>query len=212
MSKTAPAFRRLPPAERREQILQTATDVIAGAGFKGVPLEAFATAAGMTKAGLLHHFPSKDELLIAVLERRDREDLTQVLISTALPLADAKSARDAFTALVHRNVGQPALIRLYTVLSAEALDPAHPAHSYFAHRLEHARSELAQLAFAWHPTPDRAAVQALSFLDGVQLNWLRDPAIDVAEHWEVFADTLFGIRPPTSRASRAGRAQPSAKA
>ena len=39
--------RRLPLAERREEILRAATELIAASGFKGVPLEAFATAEGL---------------------------------------------------------------------------------------------------------------------------------------------------------------------
>jgi hypothetical protein len=37
-----------------------------------------------------------------------------------------------------------------------------------------------------------AAIELLAFLDGLQLNWLRDPAIDFLAQWEGFADRFFG--------------------
>ena len=187
---TASERRRLPPAERREEILAAATELIAASGFNGVPLAAFAAACGLTKAGLLHHFPSKEDLLIAVLQRRDELDAAAVTGGSE-PAADAAASRAMMTDLVRRNLTQRSIVQLYTVLSAEALDPAHPAHDYFRQRLRASRALLARQVYAWHPEPDRAAVELLAFLDGLQLNWLRDPGIDFAAHWNAFADRFY---------------------
>ncbi|MEV4701923.1 TetR/AcrR family transcriptional regulator [Actinoplanes sp. NPDC049316] len=187
---TASVRRRLPPAERREEILAAATELIAVSGFNGVSLGEFAAACGMTKAGLLHHFPSKEHVLVGVLERRDELDVAAVM-GDADPAPDAETARAALTRLVHRNLGQQSVVKLYTVLSAEALDPAHPAHDYFRRRLRTSRDRLERQLFAWHPRPGEAAVELLAFLDGLQLNWLRDPEIDFEAHWESFADRFF---------------------
>ncbi len=184
------ARRRLPPAARRAEILEAATELIATSGFNGVSLGAFAAACGMTKAGLLHHFPSKEHLLTAVLERRDERDVAAV-IGGAEPAAGPAAARDVVSRLVWRNLRQRSIVQLYTVLSAEALDPAHPAHDYFRRRLAASRVLLARQLFAWHPEPDRAVVELLAFLDGLQLNWFRDPSIDFTAQWEAFADRLL---------------------
>ncbi|WP_169950901.1 TetR/AcrR family transcriptional regulator [Microbispora sp. H11081] len=186
----APGRRRLPVAERREEILQAATELIAASGFKGVTLEAFAAACGMTKAGLLHHFRSREELLIAVLERRDTLDLANV-VETFEPAPDPATARAIMSGFVRRNLAQRSLVQLYTMLSAEALDPAHPAHAYFRTRLAEGRTMIERYLLAWHPRPDRAAVDLLAFLDGLQLNWLRDDGIDFLAQWEDFADRFF---------------------
>ena len=186
----APGRRRLPVAERREEILQAATELIAASGFKGVTLEAFAAACGMTKAGLLHHFRSREELLIAVLERRDTLDLANV-VETFEPAPDPATARAIMSGFVRRNLAQRSLVQLYTMLSAEALDPAHPAHAYFRTRLAEGRAMIERYLLAWHPRPDRAAVDLLAFLDGLQLNWLRDDGIDFLAQWEDFADRFF---------------------
>ncbi|MFB4296689.1 TetR/AcrR family transcriptional regulator [Actinomadura sp. NTSP31] len=182
--------RRLPLSERREEILKAATELIASAGFNGVPLEAFAAACGMTKAGMLHHFPSKDALLIAVLERRDELDLTTVA-GTLEPAPDPASARALMTAFVQRNLTQRSILRLYAVLAAEALNRDHPAHGYFQQRLNDGRAMLQHYLLAWHPRPDLAAVELISFLDGLQLHWLGDDRIDFLAQWELFADRFF---------------------
>jgi len=180
----------LPPAARRAEILEAATELIAASGFNGVPLGAFAAACGMTKAGLLHHFPSKEHLLIAVLERRDERDVAAV-IGSAEPAADPATSRAVVSRLVERNLRQRSIVQLYTVLSAEALDPAHPAHDYFRRRLAASRALLARRLFAWHPAPETAAVELLAFLDGLQLNWFRDPDIDFTAQWEAFAAHFY---------------------
>jgi AcrR family transcriptional regulator len=182
--------RRLPPAQRREEILVTATDLIEASGYQTVSLEAFADAAGMTKAGLLHHFSSKEELLIAVLQRRDILDEATV-DRDALHAPDAATARAMTLAILERNFAQPRFLQLYTRLSADALDPANPAYEYFRQRLDRARGILTNSLLLWHPNPTAAAVELLAFLDGLQLNWLRDPTIDVSSQWDLFADRFF---------------------
>jgi AcrR family transcriptional regulator len=61
--------RRLPRAQRREQILAAATQAFARAGFAGTSLDDIATEAGITKVILYRHFESKADLYQAVLAR-----------------------------------------------------------------------------------------------------------------------------------------------
>ena len=49
----------------------------AGPSYLGMVQWAIAADAGLTTAGLLHHFPSKEHLLVAVLAERDRLDGAQ---------------------------------------------------------------------------------------------------------------------------------------
>ena len=60
--------RRLPRAQRREQILDAATRAFARAGFANTGLDAIATEAGVTPAILYRHFDSKVDLYREVLE------------------------------------------------------------------------------------------------------------------------------------------------
>lgn len=77
------------------------------------------------------------------------------------------------------------------MLAAESLSPAHPAHALLKHRLLHGARQLAPLLVGYERSAEDIAVEILSFMDGMQLNWLRDPDIDLWEHWTGFADAYF---------------------
>src|ERR1700689_3638470 len=66
--------RRLPAPQRRRQIIDVASQLIADRGFWGVSMQDVADGCGLTVPGLLRHVESKVGLLIAVLEHRDVED------------------------------------------------------------------------------------------------------------------------------------------
>jgi AcrR family transcriptional regulator len=61
--------RRLPRAQRREQILATATEAFARSGFAATSLDDIAAHAGVTRVILYRHFDSKTDLYLAVLDR-----------------------------------------------------------------------------------------------------------------------------------------------
>src|SRR5215217_9397109 len=113
-------------AERREQIIQTATDVFATEGFEGTALKRVAELVGVKEATLFHYFRGKQELLTAVLAERDRRGLAandddEVGLRLIAPIAE-------------RNRREPGLTTLYAVASATANDPGHDSHGYFQDR------------------------------------------------------------------------------
>lgn len=63
----------MPPATRREQILETAADLFARRGFHGVSVTELGAACGISGPALYKHFASKDallaEMLVAISER-----------------------------------------------------------------------------------------------------------------------------------------------
>jgi AcrR family transcriptional regulator len=61
--------RRLPRAQRREQILAAATEAFARSGFAATSLDDIAAEAGVTRVVLYRHFDSKTDLYQAVLDR-----------------------------------------------------------------------------------------------------------------------------------------------
>ena len=66
-----------------------AARLFAATGYRGTSLADVAQAAGLSNAGLLHHFPSKEQLLIEVLRRRDEADRAALCTcQTADPSAD----------------------------------------------------------------------------------------------------------------------------
>src|SRR5437762_2821223 len=63
---------------RREQVLQAAMEAFATRGYRGASLASIAAEVGISQPGLLHHFPSKEHLLVGVLELRHEDDSAQV--------------------------------------------------------------------------------------------------------------------------------------
>ena len=186
--------RRLEASARRREIIEVSTRLIAERGYRGVSLDQIAEACGITKQGLLHHFASKPELLVAVLEHRDEVDLAEA--AAHWPTSSTRPGfREEIRATARRNLEHPGIVQLYAVLSSEALDPEHPAHEYFRRRLAWSRELLRQGASSWHPDPDGFAIELLSFMDGLQLNWLRDPTIDFEAQALSFVDRILADYP-----------------
>lgn len=191
---------RMSVADRRRQILDAATELIKERGFWAVSLHEVAAACGLSVPGLLHHFRTKDVLLLELLEQRDEADLASLkqllghsseraASSTDDPVAHGLTLGLFCEALVARNAGQPELVRLYAVLEAESLNPDHPAHAYFVRRQQMALEGFAALCPA-ASDPERMARQVLAAMDGLQLQWLRDPNTDLVTEWRAVAVRL----------------------
>jgi len=58
-----------PPTSLRERLLDAAEQVVGRDGVNSLTLNAVADEAGVSKGGLLYHFPSKSALIVAVVER-----------------------------------------------------------------------------------------------------------------------------------------------
>ncbi len=179
---------RLPAAERRRQIITVATRLVAERGFWGLSMQDVAADCGLTVPGLLHHVGSKDGLLIAILEHRDVEDAHALAVLLG---GTAPSLETLCTALVRRNAGQPEIVRLFSVLEAESLAPDHPAHDYFVARQQRILEELTALAKDVTDTPETLARRIIALMDGLQLQWLRSPGLDLPELWATTAGDVL---------------------
>ena len=142
-----------------------------------------ADAVGLSQAGLLHYFSSKEELFTAILRKRDEVDF-------ATYVAEAGRSAEAFFAVIAHNAEVPGLVRLYAQLSVEAVEADHPAHAYFVERSERFRNAFADLIraeqAAGHTDAELDPVLAgglfLAAADGLQTQWLLDPTIDMVAH------------------------------
>jgi AcrR family transcriptional regulator len=183
--------------ERRDAILVAANEVFATRGFRGASLATIAKRVGMSEPGLLHHFASKEELLLELLKLRDQHDDERI--------AEARAAHahvlDVLLELCRQNEERPGIVRLFTILAAESVDDDHPAHDWFLARYGERRSILTdRLANAQREgtvdadlDPESVASQILAMFDGLQLQWLLDPeAVDMTA---VFEDFLARLRP-----------------
>jgi len=176
---------------RRAEILDATIAIMAKKGYWGLTMADVAKEADVTVQGILHYFPTEDDLLVGVLSLRDELDI-QAVRPPARTVATASEFTQVIERLVERNSQRPEIIRLCTVLSAESLEPAHPAHQFFSDRLNRAVETFAQLAALWHPNPGELGLQVVCALDGLQLNWLRDPHLDLVEQWRTWAANYLG--------------------
>src|SRR5687768_10699205 len=68
----------VPPPTRRAEILEAATELFAASGSRGTSIAAVAKRVGMTDAGVLHHFRTKEALLLRVLHEYGRSVEAQI--------------------------------------------------------------------------------------------------------------------------------------
>ena len=184
-------------AERREQIIQTATDVFATEGFEGTALKRVAELVGVREATLFHYFKGKQELLTAVLAERDRRSL-----AAGDP---ERVGLDLMAPVAERNRQQPGLTTLYAVASATANDPGHDSHPYFRERYENLVQDIAvdvgrrQASGSVRADVDAATLARLvvAAFDGLQLQWLYDKDVDMAEGLRKLIDVLLAPAHPT---------------
>ncbi|MFF3504389.1 TetR/AcrR family transcriptional regulator [Streptomyces sp. NPDC003247] len=178
-------------------MLAAALEAFARTGYRGTSLEVVADAAGLTRAGLLHHFPSKRALLLAVLTERDEQDLRA--FGRPLESLAGIEVLDFLDDLARLNTNRRGLVQLAHVLGAEAFDPGHPAHLYFRDRLRRIRTELtaalrrgvAAGTVREDVDCDRVVEQTIAVMEGLEALWLQDPdATDLAEAFRSYSEGL----------------------
>ncbi|WP_125775295.1 TetR/AcrR family transcriptional regulator [Antribacter gilvus] len=197
---TTPAPPRTRPArparaQRREEILRAATRVFGSKGYHAGSLVDVAEQVGITHAGVLHHFGSKDKLLWEVLEYRDRVDVEH-LEGKHIP-----GGLDLFRHLVKTariNADRRGIVQAYSVLTGESVTDGHPAAPWVTQRFTGLRADIAQAlrevvdervaaggedGFEIPDADlDRAASAVIGVMDGLQVQWLLDPeAVDLAD-------------------------------
>lgn len=183
--------------ESRRVILESAFKLFSASGFNSASLADIAADVGMTQAGLLHHFPSKGALLLAVLqEREERNERDEEL--------GRKSGLDylsAFLRTLGTNEQYPAIVQLFAVLSAESITDGHPAHSWFVARYRKivaAATRAMREIIDESKLPDGATAETvarwvIAMADGLRLQWLLDPP--ALKRTEVMAQMFELLRP-----------------
>ncbi|MEV4947434.1 TetR/AcrR family transcriptional regulator [Streptomyces sp. NPDC053755] len=189
--------------ERRADIVRATLEVIAERGYRGASLGSVAERVGLTQQGLLHYFPTKEALLVAVLEERDRWDTSGG--------RDREGWRiDLLDSLVEYNAMRPGIVQTFSALLGESVTDGHPAREFFTERYTQVRGEMAKvlrLEFGERLpgglTPERAAPLLTAVMDGLQYQWLLDPAaVDMPGAFRDFLALLRGAGPDEDEAGR----------
>lgn len=191
---------------KREEILRSALEVFSREGYRGTSLRELAEAVNLSQAGILHYFDSKEQLFAEILRKRDELDGTEY--------AGTDDGAHAMIAVMRHNAEVPGLVQLYANVSAAAAEEDHPAHDYFVRRYDELRRMLAdsirtqQAAgqFSAQLDAEMTATLLIAAADGMQVQWMLDPARDMSEHLEYLLSLLSGIGAPagdrpTERAS-----------
>ena len=189
---------------KREEILQRALEVIAREGYRGASVKEIAEAVGLSQAGLLHYFDSKEELFTEILRKRDELDAAQF---SARPHTEMElpELRESYLRLVRHNAEVPGLVQLFARMSVDAVEPEHPAHPYFLersrmlHETFAAALEREQAAGRLTRRIDPATLARIvhAVADGMQVQWMLDPDVDMAATIDALFEALTPGREET---------------
>ena len=176
--------------DRRQRILAAAQRLMTRNGSRGTSLGQIAREAGVSPAGLLHHFESKEQLLHAVLDARDADDLAATDFSLS-PVEQLERVTERFRR-------SPELIGAFTVLLTESLNPDAPLHDRFLTRYRDSLDIIAsgirqgQRAGKYRTDLDPAvkAAEIVAFLTGMETSWLLDPSIPLIEVFHEYTSSL----------------------
>jgi len=179
--------------DRRQRILDVAERLLARNGGRGTTLAQIAQEAGVSQAGLLHHFESKEQLLNAVLDARDADDEANADLSGDLI--------EQLRRVTERFKRSPELIGTLGVLRMENLDPEAPLHGRFLRRYRSGIDWVAegirrgQRAGRYRTDLDPVlkAAEIVAFLNGIETSWLLDPSIPLDEVFREYTSSLARV-------------------
>ncbi|MEK8145230.1 TetR/AcrR family transcriptional regulator [Streptomyces sp. M10(2022)] len=164
----------------RSRILDSATELFSRSGFHAVSLRDIAAHAGLTHAGLLHHFRARSPS-----SSRCSAGATGPMRASCSPPAPTPTPR---TARVHRRPGRTEHAyagpgRPLREDVGRSHRPRAPAHRYFIQRYRILRERLSVIFAALFERavppldhdPAAVAQQLIALMDGLQNQWLLDP-------------------------------------
>lgn len=187
-------------AARRGEIIASATAVFGANGYRGGSLRQIAKDLGLGLTTVMHHFPTKTSLLAAVLEQEDAADTE----------FDARAARDGFIpsvlAIVERNRERRELVRMFSIVSAEATHPDHEAHAWLQRRYAAVSADYAAAIardrdlgrIAADGDPAMLADLVVGAWEGIQIRWLADGTDPVRAMRTMLTGMLRPITPGAS--------------
>jgi AcrR family transcriptional regulator len=187
--------------DRKQRILAIAARLLARNGWRNTSLAQIAKEAGVSPAGLLHHFESKEQLLNAVLDARDDDDDMHADRSGDLVTQICRVAER-----FHR---APELVGTFTVLLVENIAPDAPLHDRLQKRQRDAVDivaeliEIGQRSGRYRQDFDAAikAVEVLAFVNGMETAWLLDPSIPLVDVFKGYGESLARDFAPATRAN-----------
>ncbi|MBX5013038.1 TetR family transcriptional regulator [Rhizobium lentis] len=165
--------------ERRAEILAAAMRRFAEDGYQNAAIGDIARDVGLSLPGLLHHFPTKVDLLLAILAKRDLDSADFI----GHYRYDLSALLKGMVEVFRRNAGMIEVVRAFAILNAESLMKDHPAKAWFLGRATEMQNGIAatfERAIADRSIDNKTdshamAAELIAVMDGLQMLWLRDP-------------------------------------
>ncbi|MCC5979260.1 MAG: TetR/AcrR family transcriptional regulator [Salinarimonas sp.] len=200
-------------ASTREKILTVTIDLLYRQGLRDTSTVDIAAAAGVSRGALLHHYPTKEELLKEALRFLLHKEIDSIR-AMAHEIDDGRLDTDGlFEALWEKFSGPLFMVTLEYVTAART-DPAiRAALQPVAYEFNASLDEIWELFFtesAVTPGERRKALTAtLCFMRGMgtQKVWREDPKFfeDMLDFWKTFIRSSIGLeRRPHARNRRGG--------
>nr|WP_211577416.1 TetR/AcrR family transcriptional regulator [Mobiluncus curtisii] len=176
--------------------MDAAVDLLAEVGYHGMSLRDVARHVGISHPGVIYHFPSKEVLLMSVVQRYEKQlgfDLDNLEKLDALPVLDTLLE---VTSRLNEN---PMIIEVECMMMVEACSEIHPAHDHYMRRsarllsiLRRAWSRLQQdgKVSATEDPLRLAEIQAAVF-NGILIHWLYDRDFDASEELARYFISVF---------------------
>lgn len=185
-------------------------DVFGKHGFRGGTLQQVAGRVGGTPGAILKLFGSKEKLLIAVLQHWG------AVTSELVGVDNRGYARlEGFKRLMSYHREHVGLLQLYTKMAAEATTPEHPAHDFMVNRyrttLDDMRGLFADGTSQGHfreltkAEIDHEAKLLLATMDGLEIQFLLDPATDLVSTFGIYVDRLLARLAPVAASHPFGK-------
>lgn len=187
---------------RREAILDATVEMIAEVGYHGLSMRDVARRVGISHPGVIYHFPSKEALLMAVVERYEEQASFDPSAIIGLPAMDVFQA---FMELTEQLQTDKTIVEMECMLAVESSAEILPAHDHFNLRItamrevfQRAFSDLAEQGILRDGVdPEHASVELMGEWYGLLIQWLYDPErMDVSA---LLAESIIGKLDLSSR-------------
>jgi AcrR family transcriptional regulator len=167
-------------------VVQAAIRAFQVRAFHEVTLEVVAAEAGLPLATVVERFPTRDDLVVGTVQVWNAERM-----AVAVPLAERHGAVMFLRVLVQSNVEDPSLSRLLTAVVNIAATPDHPM-AYALQRqwiqfhalVERALARDVSLGRESLLEPSRAAEQLIAMYEGLQLQSMMRPGMDLLDAFD----------------------------
>jgi AcrR family transcriptional regulator len=165
-------------SEARARLLSTASQLFYSEGLHSVGIDRIIATAGVTRATLYRHFPSKDDLVVTYLTQGDEAIRTRVSAARTQHASTDDVIR-AFGRSIAEDIRSPGFRGCaFLNAAAEYPDPVHPVHqAVIRHRDWFLATIIELFSETGKPDPEPAARHFVMLRDGAMTaGCLTDPA------------------------------------